>query len=424
MSELLIHPTHETERRLSDGLDYYKLTMGQVALEKFPDAEVTFTMKNRAGDYPLSEYVQPYELEARLEAIRTTGFMPEEITYLAGLKAQNGEARFDAPYLDFLADVQLPKAAITTDALTGDLSIESTGQWPAVSLWETVVMSEVNELYYKNVIEQNGMSLQDVWDEGNTRLSEKIARIEGSNIKFADFGTRRRFSAAWHSHVIGRLAEELPDNFIGTSNPWFAHKYDLAPIGTYAHEMPMVYAALSDQHGDNPLSGHKQMMLDWYERYDEDLSVALTDTFTSDFFFSDFSPEQAEAWRGLRHDSGDPVEFGERAIAFYENYGIDPKEKTIVFSDGLDIDNIFDLQEHFEGRINIVFGWGTTLTNDLGLRANNFVMKATAANETKTVKLSDVEGKHTGPTEQVDRYIHLVEARYSVEQAYAAMATA
>lgn len=424
MNERLPLSPPETERRLSDGLDYYKLTMGQLAVERYPEASVTFTMKNRAGEHPLSQYVQPVELEAHLAAIRDQGFTPEEIAYFAGLETQQGDTRFDAPYLDFLADLTLSDVSVATDAKTGDLHVASTGPWANSSLWETVVMSEINELYYKNLIEQNDLSLEEVQAEGDRRLDEKINRLKGSDIQFADFGTRRRFSAAWQGHVVERLATELPDNFVGTSNPWFAYKYNLAPIGTYAHEMPMVYSALADEQGDNPLGGHTQMMHDWEDRYKGELSIALTDTFTSEFFFSDFTPEQAAMWRGLRHDSGDPIEFGEQALAFYEANGVDPTEKTIVFSDGLDIDTIFELNEHFKGRVKVLFGWGTSLMNDMGLRANNFVMKATAVNGVETVKLSDTEGKHTGPQEQVDRYIGLVEARRDVAEAFQSLVSA
>ena len=421
MNERFTSPAPETERRLSDGLDFYKLTMGQLALERYPEASVTFTLKNRGGDFPLGEYVDPIELEARLSAIRDQGFTPEEIAAFAGLQAQDGSARFDAPYLDFLANLRLTEVHVSKDVQTGDLALESTGSWPNVSLWETVAMSEVNELYFETLIRQRGLNKEALFAEGDRRLSEKIERLKNSGITFADFGTRRRFSAEWQDHVIGRLARELPDNFIGTSNPWFAYKHSLTPIGTYAHEMPMVYAALTDAKHGNPLDGHTQMMHEWYERYGEGLSIALTDTFTSEFFFSDFTAEQAEAWRGLRHDSGDPIEFGEQAIAFYEEHNIDPKEKTIIFSDGLDIDMIFSLAEHFRGRVKVLFGWGTLLTNDLGLRANNFVMKATAVNGVPTVKLSDVSGKHTGPEAEVDRYAHLVEARRDVSAAYELM---
>lgn len=396
--------THEAN--LSRGLDFYKVTMGDVILEKHPDAEVTFTLKNRSAEYPLRNYVTVEALQQRLDAVRERGFSTEEITYYGGLLAQNGEARFTPEYLDHLATITLPEVTIGYDEL-GDIAVESTGPWVDVSLWETVVMSEINEEYYQQFMTANGISLEDLYAEGDRRLDNKIARLQARpDIKFADFGTRRRFSADWQEHVIGRLAAECPNNFIGTSNPWFAYKYNLAPIGTFAHEMPMVYAGLADEAGDNPLSGHTNMLRDWQDHYDGDLSIALTDTFGSDFFFSDFTAEQARSWRGLRHDSGDPVAFGERAINFYEQYGIDPTTKTLVFSDGLSIDEIERLADYFNGRIGIVFGWGTTLTNDLGLRASNIVMKATHVNHSDTVKLSDDAGKHTGPEALVQRYQH------------------
>lgn len=417
--------TPEIERHLSDGLDFYKLTMGQVALEHFPAAEVTFTIKNRACDFPLGEYVDVQTLEKRFITIAEKGFTAEEIAYFAALQAQDGTARFDETYLTFLAGLKLTGVDITINEETKDLAVHTTGPWASASLWETVVMSEVNEQYYQNLIKAQNLDSNEVWKIGDQRLDDKIATLkERPDIKFADFGTRRRFSATWHDHVIGRLAKELPQNFIGTSNPWFAYKHGLSPIGTYAHEMPMAYAAIADSNNQNPLDGHHQMMIDWYERYGDDLSIALTDTFTSEFFFSDFSEKQAEAWKGLRHDSGDPIEFGETAIKFYKSHNIDPTTKTLVFSDGLNIKTIIKLADHFKGKINIVYGWGTSLINDMGLRANNFVMKATEVNKVSTVKLSDDAGKHTGTDAQVNRYISLKGARLNVAETYSEMANA
>lgn len=406
MSERLSQQ-HTPERRISDGLDFYKLTMGQLALKNHPDVDVTFTLKNRS-ERLLSEYVDIAELLGRFDTIRTRGFTGEEIAYFAGLQASGGEARFDADYLDYLSSLTLADVNVELDDETGDLAVSATGPWANVSLWETIVMSEINELYYQTYVEENNLDINELHAGGDRRLDEKIALLSARpDIKFSDFGTRRRFSAAWHEHVVGRLANELPDNFIGTSNPWYAHKFGVAPIGTYAHEMPMVYAALNDQATDQPLDGHRQMMTDWYDHHGQDLSIALTDTFTSDFFFADFTPEQARQWNGLRHDSGDPIEFGERAIEFYTKNDIDPTTKTIVFSDGLNIKTIIQLADHFTGRVNVVFGWGTSLMNDLGLPANNFVMKATSANGVATVKLSDNVGKHTGPADKIARYTTL-----------------
>lgn len=402
----------QTAHPVSASLDYYKLTMGDVIYERHPDAEVTFTLKNRNSAQPLSEYVIPDALQARIETIRNNGFSDEEIAYLAGLQAQNSEARFTPAYLDHLATLEMPAVDISIDPTTGDLAVDTTGPWTDVSLWETVVMSEVNELYFQNLMESHDLSLDDLYAEGDRRLNEKITKLQSRpEIKFADFGTRRRFSLGWHEHVVARLKDEMPEQFVGSSNPWFAHKYNLAPIGTFAHEMPMVYAAIADAAGDSPMDGHAQMLRDWQAHYQGDLSIALTDTFGSDFFFADFDDKQAAHWNGLRHDSGDPFEFTETAISRYETAGIDPTSKTIVFSDGLDVDTIIELYDYCKDRIGVMFGWGTNLMNDLGIPANNFVMKATAVDGTPTVKLSDDAGKHTGPEEYVTRYQHAAAER-------------
>ena len=391
-----------TEARLSKGLDYYKATMGQVEFLEHPDAEVTFELKNRATTR-LSEFVSPAQLQTRLAALQD-GWQPDEIAYLASLQNQDGTAQFTPEYLDFLADNPLPPVDVALDD-DGELAVHATGAWPLVTFWETVVMSELNELYFANKLATEGSSIDELYREGDRRLDEKIAKLTARpDIKFSDFGTRRRFSYDWQKHVIERVATELPDNFIGTSNIYLARVLGLKPIGTFAHELPMVYSAMADASEENPLNGHNRVLQDWDRTYKGDLSTALTDTFTTDFFFADFTPEQAESWKALRHDSGDPIEFGDRVIEFYENLDINPTNKTIVFSDGLDIDTIIELADYFKGRINVTFGWGTTLTNDLGVKANNFVMKAVNVNGTPTVKLSDAEGKHTGPSDKIELY--------------------
>ncbi len=395
-----------SEAYLSQGLDYYKATMGQLEFEKHPEAEVTFTLKNRAKE-KLSTYVTPEELQERL-TLRQEGWQPEEIAYMASLQNQDGTAQFSEEYLDFLLDNSLPPLDIGYDQ-NGDIAVTTTGPWPLVTFWETVVMSELNELYFANKVARDGLSLEDIYREGDKRLDEKIAKLkERPDIKFSDFGTRRRFSYEWQKHVIERVATELPDNFVGTSNIYLAHELGLKPIGTFAHELPMVYAALADRNGENPLSSHRQMLKDWRELYGDNLSTALTDTFTSEFFFADFTPEQARQWKALRHDSGDPFEFGEKVIEFYQSLGIDPLEKTIVFSDGLAIDKIIELADHFKGRIQLLFGWGTTLTNDLGAKPLNIVMKATEVYDISTVKLADDEGKYTGSEEKIEYYKEVV----------------
>lgn len=400
---------HLRERELSDGLDYYKPTMSQRAYDLEPDAVVTFTFHNR-GEQRLLDYVDPDLLQTRLDAIRTRGWTEAELDFLASQHNSAGQARFRQGYLEYLAANDLPPVTVRHDTDIDDIAIDTTGPWALATFWETVVMSEVNEAYFENYLLAHGLDPHDVYTEGNNRLSEKIAILQANpDIQFADFGTRRHFSYKWQAHVVERLLAECPGNFVGTSNVGLARRYGVRPIGTFAHEMPMVYGGLADARGEDIGASHYKMLEDWYAGYGYDLSIALPDTFTSDFFFREFTKLQAETWRGVRHDSGDAFEFGERLIKFYSDFGIDARTKTVVFSDGLDIHQIVSLQKHFAGRINILFGWGTTLTNDLGPKALNIVMKAThvrtaEGTEADLVKFSDDSGKHTGPPEKLEEY--------------------
>lgn len=392
---------HEAYRHLSDQLDLYKPTMSAFQSEHHPEAQVTFSLNNRT-EVPLGEYNVLAALTSRLEVVRQ-GFKPEEIDYFTELKDSAGNPLFTANNIEFFRNLTLPPVFVRPKD-NGDLHIESTGNWAEVSLWETVILSELNETYFAAQFEED-KQLQAALDEGDRRLTEKIQILnKRPDIKITDFGTRRRFSRAWHEHVVERLATEAPDNLVGTSNVWFARKFGLKPIGTYAHEMPMVYAGLSDQTPHGLRQSHGEFMDQWYSRYGFDLSIALTDTFGSDFFFEDFTEEQAQAWRGLRHDSGDPFVFAKQAIDFYQKRGIDPSTKQLIFSDGLDIETIVSLQDSFAEQIQIGFGWGTNLTNDLGEKALSIVMKAVNVNGIPTVKLSDNLAKAMGPTEYVDRY--------------------
>jgi nicotinate phosphoribosyltransferase len=394
---------------LSAGLDYYKPTMSQLAHEQEPDAEVTFTLKNR-GVQRLLDYVDPNDLAQRFADIRGRGWQASELDYLGGLRNIRDQTVFKTEYITYLQDNPLPPVELTIDSESNDLAITTTGPWALSTFWETVVMSEINEAYFEGYVRAHNLDPFDVYDEGNRRLDAKIAVLQANpDIKFADFGTRRHFSLRWQQHVIERLLAETPDSIVGTSNVALANKYSIKPIGTFAHELPMTYAGAADARGERVRDSHPRMLNDWYTRYGEDLSVALTDTFGSDYFFDSFMGEQARDWRGVRHDSGDPVAFGERLIAFYQARGIDPTTKIIVFSDGLDIDQILRLHDHFKGRINHLFGWGTTLTNDLGIKPLSIVMKATHVRlvdgrEANQVKLSDNPEKHTGPEALVRQY--------------------
>jgi nicotinate phosphoribosyltransferase len=409
-AQLTIEQNPFEQGRLSSGLDYYKPTMSQVALEREPDAEVTFTLKNR-GEQRLADYINLDDLRARLDEFRENGWSQDELEYLADLRKSDGAQVFGPEFVEYLATHELPPVSVTYDEAIDDIAVNTTGVWPMVTFWETVVMSEINEMYFENYLLAKEINPLEVYEEGDQRLSEKIAILQQNpNIKFADFGTRRHFSLRWQKYVLERLIKECPENIVGTSNVALARSLDIRPIGTFAHETLMVYAGLADERGEDIRASHNKFLYDWFDFYGEDLSIALTDTFGSEFFLADFTPEQARKWRGMRHDSGDPYKFGEDVIKFYENLDIDPTVKTIVFSDGLDIDTIVELHKHFEGRVRLLFGWGTTLTNDLGLPALNIVMKATKVNGIETVKLSDNTGKHTGSEEQIRRYENVFRA--------------
>jgi nicotinate phosphoribosyltransferase len=394
------NPLSEAEC-LSAGLDFYKPTMSQFAYEYEPEAEVTFTFKNR-GEQILNEYIDPAALQARFDEIAESGFSEEEIMFLASLTNTDGDRIFSKEYLQYLKDSKLPRVNVVLD---DDIEIHSQGAWPMVTFWETVVMSEVNEAYFEGYMQAHGVDPTALYEEGDRRLSEKIAFLKKHpEIKVAEFGTRRRFSLRWQKHVVQRLKSECPENLIGTSNVALAASEDLKPIGTFAHELPMIYAGLAEALGKDIRASHGEFLDDWYELYGDDLSIALSDTFGSDFFFADFGKDRAEAWQGTRHDSGDPIEYGEKAIAFYEQHGIDPSTKKVVFSDGLNMRKVEKINEHFKGRLGFLFGIGTDLTNDLGIPALNIVVKATEVNGFSTVKLSDNPGKYTGSEEKIRRY--------------------
>ena len=200
------------------------------------------------------------------------------------------------------------------------------------------------------------------------------------------------------------LAQEIPQQFLGTSNTAMAMQYGLLPMGTLAHEMYMVMAGMMADNDATIRASHNRVLQEWWDEYGWGLSIALTDTYGSDFFFRDMTAAAGAAWKGLRQDSGDPMAFGEKAIAFYERHGVDPRDKLLVFSDGLDLGTIIKLADHFAGRIRVSFGWGTNLTNDLGLEALSLVIKVVEANGRRTVKLSDNLAKATGEGHDIERY--------------------
>lgn len=379
-------------------IDFYKITMAQFAWGYRQLVPVGYGYKNRTTRIRVADVVPVEELREQLEHTRTLRSTGAEINFLRSL-----DGLFEGDFLEFLREVRLPE--ISVRVVDGQFDIETEGFWPEAIFWETIILSTVNELYYRNLLEKEGRTLQDLYPEGMRRLFEKIAKLRANpEVKFIEFGTRRRSSREWQEIVTFILSRLVPEQLLGTSNVHLARTLHLQPSGTCAHENDMVYAALAGDDDEMLRDSHKRMLEDWWDLYGERLAVALTDTFGSDFFFEDFTLEQARNWRGLRQDSGDPYEFGEREIAFYQNFGIDPKTKLLLPSDGLDVDLMIGLTNRFADRINVVHGWGTNLTNDLGLDPISHVVKAISANGVHTVKLSDNAAKATGDPKDVERY--------------------
>lgn len=383
--------------------DFYKFTMGQIIFDKYPNFPVTYSFKNRTTNIFLAHHIREADFRKELDHVRGLRFTDEDCSYLRGI-VLSGKPLFSERYLDFLKRVQLPAYEIN---ITDDnFVINVKENWAVAIYWETLILSILNELYYRSLLEKIRIKVDTVLEEGLQRLEQKIALVKAQpQIVFSDFGTRRRFSLAWQDTLLQTLRAEVPKSqFIGTSNVYFARKYSLAPIGTMAHEMFMVMSGVLHDTDETIYLSHKRVLRDWWDYYGFDLSIALTDTYGSDFFFRDLSHEQALNWKGLRQDSGDPIAFGEKAILFYERHGIDPRKKLIVFSDGLDIESIYRLTEHFSGRIKIAFGWGTNLTNDFGFGALSLVVKVVESCGYGTVKLSDNLAKAIGTPEDVERF--------------------
>lgn len=382
-------------------LDFYKLTMLQVVWKYFRDVKVKYAFKNRTKKVALANFIKEEDLRAELEHARGLHFKSDEIKYLR--TSIHTKDIFSDDFLDFLKDLRLCDFQIENDGANYKIEVE--GSWPEAILWETMILGIVNELYYRFLIRDGKYNLMNVFGEGDKRLNQKAGLLkEYPRIRFSDFGTRRRFSGLWQRHVVERLAKELPEQFMGTSNVLLAKELGLRPIGTFAHEMYMIFSGIFSASDEEIKSSHNKALQIWWNEYGEKLSIALTDTYGTKFFFDDFTDEQIRLWKGLRQDSGDPFEFGENAVAFYESKGIDPWTKVIVFSDGLDVETIVALYERFAGRIQVMFGWGTNLCNDLGFEALSLVVKAVKANGFSLVKLSDNLAKATGEPEQVERF--------------------
>ena len=371
--------------------DLYKFTMLQAMLHQFPQTHGVYRFRCRNNEdtlYPLADIKD--DLEQQLDSLCELRFLEDELEYLRGLRFMRSD------FVDYLELFKLKRRFITvsTDE-KGRLFIDIEGPMIQAMFFEVFVLSIVNELYF------SALSNASVIEEGQRRLDEKVELLHQYAVKqerydnntppfiVADFGTRRRFSKVWQAHVVEILHNAEPKIVSGTSNVYLAKKLGMTPIGTMAHEFMQAFQALDVRLRDS----QKAALEAWVHEYRGDLGIALTDVVGMDAFLRDFDLYFAKLFDGLRHDSGDPYVWGDKAIAHYKKLKIDPRTKILTFSDGLDLNKAWNLHQYFKGQIRTSFGIGTNLTNDMGITPINIVLKLVECNGQPVAKLSDSPGK-------------------------------
>ncbi len=389
--------------------DFYKLLMAQSVFRRHRDVRVTFSLINRTGSVRLAELIDEGELREQLDHIRTLRLSRGESTWMRGNTFYGKRAMFSPEFMDWFENLQLPPYHLTKQDGQYELTFE--GTWSEVMMWEVPALAVLMEMYSRVMLKQLGkFDLQILYARAMTRVWEKIGRLQKlDKLSVADFGTRRRHSFLWQDWCVQAMKEGLGQHFTGTSNCLIALRQEVEAIGTNAHELPMIYAALAEN--DSELSAAPYRVLeDWQKDHDGNLLVILPDTYGTDGFLKR-APAWLDNWTGIRVDSGLPVEAAEAAIDWWRDRGQDPREKLIIFSDGLDIGEIEQLHDRFSSETKVGFGWGTLLTNDFrglveddALAPFSLVCKAVSANGQDTVKLSDNPLKAIGPVEERQRY--------------------
>ena len=382
--------------------DLYKFTMMQVVLHQFPGAEVEYRFKcrNKAN---LAPYVS--EIREEIRGLCSLQFQDAELAYLKAMRFIKSD------FIDFLGLFRLNEKYVSVTALqTGEIEVSIKGPWLHTILFEIPVLAIINEVYFRNTQKQ-----PDVL-EGRSRLNTKIALLHSDDLqalKIADYGTRRRFGKAWHEEVLRTLSAQLgtaaSGQFAGTSNVLFAMKLGLTPLGTMAHEYLQACQALGPRLRDSQVFGFES----WAKEYRGDLGIALSDVYGMSAFLRDFDMYFCKLFDGARHDSGDPFQWGERMIAHYNKSRVDPKTKTLIFSDGLTVPRTIELYQQFKGRCQLAFGIGTNLTNDLGYEPLQIVIKMIRCNGQPVAKLSDTPSKNMCDDEKYLAYLRQV---FEIEQ--------
>ena len=387
--------------------DLYKFTMMQVVLHQFPGAQVEYRFKCRNPGVQLAPHVD--QIRDEIRALCTLRFQDAELAYLRSLRFIKSD------FVDFLALFRLNEKYIQVSALpTGEIDICITGPWLHTILFEIPVLAIVNEVYFRNTQKQPN------FPEGRRRLDAKIAQLQADgleSLKIADYGTRRRFSRAWHEEVLRVLCARLGTDdrgnggagqLAGTSNVLYAMQLGLTPLGTMAHEYLQACQSLGPRLRDTQVFGFEM----WAKEYRGDLGIALSDVYGMNAFLRDFDLYFCKLFDGARHDSGDPFAWGERLLDHYRKNRVDPLTKTLIFSDALTIPRTIELYQQFRGRCQLAFGIGTNLTNDLGSPPAHeplqVVIKMTRCNDQPVAKLSDTPGKGMCDDEKYLAYLRQV----------------
>jgi nicotinate phosphoribosyltransferase len=417
--------------------DFYKLLMLQFIWKHFPKTRVQSTVYNRSSA-PVDIF-NLEELRAQLDHARRVRFRRSEIVWLAGNTFYGHRGIFEPAFLEWL-EHGFRLSDYEVSVKDGRFHLAFDGLWVETTMWELYSLSIINELRTRaNLKKLSEFGLDILYAKAKTNLWNKIERLRGlPGLRVADFGTRRRHSFLWQEYVVEAMAANLEAGFIGTSNAFLAHKHDLEAIGTNAHEIPMVMAALAGDDEELKASQYKVLEL-WQQTYSGALRVMLPDTFGTTQFFQN-APEWIADWTGQRIDSKDPYVAGDEYIGWLKAHGRDPREKLIIASDGLDVDEIIGLHAYFGGtiatgvtaadfrraadfddrtkwtpgrRIRFSAGWGTLLTNDFrgcnptgesGFDPISLISKVSQVEGRPAVKLSDNYAKALGPPEEIERY--------------------
>ena len=359
--------------------DLYKFNMNQVMFHKHTNLNGTYIFKCRNKDVVFTEEMVE-EINAQIDHLCTLSFTDEELEYLGSLRFIKSD------YVEFLRLWRPLRRYVTCDTNADNgLHIEVNGPLFSVMQFEIYLLEIVNEVYFR--MKYDYISL------ANSAKEKLVGKMNGFradvyDFNFAESGCRRRLSREWQDYAVGELVKN--EHCVGTSNVYLAMKYGVKPIGTYAHEFVQMYQGVP---GIQMAYTNKVAMEEWFDEYQGDNGTALTDTLGTDLFLKDFNKLQALCYTGVRHDSGDPIEWGEKIIAHYISLGIDPKTKTLLFSDGLDFDSAQRIYNHFKDRIKVSFGIGTYLSNDTYAKPLNIVIKLQYVNGHPVAKISDTPGK-------------------------------